>query len=183
MSSNKASSGDPDGDLTLVIGVDKTHFRISSSSLCLASPVFAVMLRPGFMEGQTLLSNGALTLTLAEDDPEALLYACHLLQNPHIERKPIRYTLLMKLAVLCDKYDLAYGLKSWIDVWINNSVMEAKCDENRIYPEMLWMTYVFDHHEAFYQFSRALLMSATSFIQAQEEAWTGGFLPERLLRK
>ena len=182
--SYQASDPDPNGDLTLVVGRDSMKIRVSSTRISLASPVFAAMLRPPFFEGRHLLMEGSLTLSLPDEDPETFLFFCHLIHGPKAENGSIRYTLLMELASLCDKYDLSNSLRPWVDMWMCEDSIDAKAEEHEAYPEVLWVAYVFDHHRAFYRFSKIILMSYTSVTQSQNElALAGGILPDRLFRE
>ena len=103
---------DPSGDLTVHAG-DNGHqkaFIVSSKAMCLASPVWCMMLEPTVDGGRTRME-------LTNDDPDALLI---LLRISHLQFSDIpsqvTYTLLVHLAVLCDKYKMAQLFFPWIEV-------------------------------------------------------------------
>ncbi|RPB22337.1 hypothetical protein L211DRAFT_788766, partial [Terfezia boudieri ATCC MYA-4762] len=99
------------------------RFQVNSSVLCLASPVFRVMLGPGssFEEAADLAANNRnptkpLTNPL-EDDANALaviLRILHLQYNwlPSINGA-IDKEKLYNMAIICDKYDMQKALGYW----------------------------------------------------------------------
>jgi hypothetical protein len=85
---------DPVGDLNLKLGSGEgtEYIRVSSKVLTLSSSVFAAMLSPRFSEGRALatLSTGSTTtISLPDDDVEAILWLCEAL---HFKKaSPKRY--------------------------------------------------------------------------------------------
>ena len=108
---------DPNGDLTLIVGIDDEArtFCVSSNAMRLASPVWRAMLSPqnGFKEA----TSGE--ITFPDDDPQALLVvllACHLRFQDIPEQ--LKFTDLVNLCVLCDKYDCVTLLRPWLSAWM-----------------------------------------------------------------
>src|SRR5690606_29070416 len=101
--------------------------------LCIASPVFRAMLAPGrFSEGNSfassLLSNthSPYTLTLPDDNPEALIVLCNLLHhNHHLVPRSIPVKELANLCVCLDKYVCVLAAASWIDYWFAHMPISA----------------------------------------------------------
>ncbi|KUI65358.1 hypothetical protein VM1G_11262 [Cytospora mali] len=61
----------PGGDVVFVIGAEGCRLRVSSTVLKNSSPVLNSLLGPlgNFVEGQKLLSEGNVSISLPEDDP------------------------------------------------------------------------------------------------------------------
>lgn len=111
----------PDGDMLLNVN-SEARFKVSSAILCLASPVFRVILGPNssFKEACTFRETRTKPYTLLLDDPDyktfsILLYAIHL-QSDKVTR-PLDYKTMQKLATICDKYDCARAVESWVPLW------------------------------------------------------------------
>ncbi|KAL8794618.1 MAG: hypothetical protein Q9195_002814 [Heterodermia aff. obscurata] len=107
---------DPRGDLDLAINRNEKlrNFRVSSSAMCRASPVWGAMLTNGFKES----SPGSDPVTFPEDDVLAffiLLLASHL-RFPEIPRV-LDLELLKEVCVLCDKYDCLVVVQPFLDRW------------------------------------------------------------------
>ena len=104
---------DAAGDLTLRVGENERQrtFIVSSKAMSLASPVWCQLLAPARFYEQKHLH-------LADGDPEAFLI---LLRISHLQFSNVplhvEYTLLVHLAVLCDKYEMAQLLFPWITPW------------------------------------------------------------------
>ncbi|KAK5653078.1 hypothetical protein OQA88_9365 [Cercophora sp. LCS_1] len=145
---------DEGGDLRLVLfekqpqsksdndGGEKTHTEpgsdesrkpislvVSSKILCLASPVFKVMLTGNFREAREFRNLNAskegqtepYTIELPEDNPLGMTNLLHLL---HFNFDKIPETIAVKeieyIAILCDKYQCAHILQYCGRVWIND---------------------------------------------------------------
>ncbi|OAP54365.1 hypothetical protein AYL99_11466 [Fonsecaea erecta] len=102
---------DPVGDL--VIEIDHERLRISSKVLSLASPVFNVMLRSGFKEGNVQTTDDSpRVIPLPEDDLEAFKLVCRVIhfQLDHIPQE-LKIESLEKLALVCDKYQCTVAMR------------------------------------------------------------------------
>ena len=96
---------DPDGDLILVVGTEKTRVRVSSNDVA-RTPVFRAMLLGSFKESR---GGPDKEVSLPEDDYDALhflLCIAHakfdLLPSP----ENFSFENALQVAVLCDKYDM-----------------------------------------------------------------------------
>lgn len=156
---------DPHGDVILVVGTeDPRSILVSSKILTLASPVFATMLGPNFLEGHELSNRGTrpYELRLPEDDAETIIYICLLLhfhRNVDDFANHLTLSLFEKLALLCNKYNLAGALSNWSRVQLMefNSV---PMDQSH-YERKLYISYVFEIHEAFWASSKAFLLNGS----------------------
>ena len=97
---------DPSGNLTLLVGPadNRKTFVVSSTAMCLASPVWRAMLNP---QGHFLEAHSSdHKVSFPEDNPESLLLLLHIV---HLQFLKVPQNLevkdLYEVAVLCDKYD------------------------------------------------------------------------------
>ncbi|KAF8253357.1 hypothetical protein K440DRAFT_642325 [Wilcoxina mikolae CBS 423.85] len=173
---------DPAGDVTIrLITTDSsdseqklTTVQVSSKCLSLASPVFAAMLRPTFLEGSQLHDTGSVTIDL-EDDPKAMLIilqALHLRGREVPEKTPDIDTLL-NMALIVDKYDLRAALLSWIGSWLLQDRYNMYFPENT---EWLAISYLFGDERGFKVITEALINTC----MLDEEGMLVGFDGKRL---
>ena len=106
---------DSHGDIILNIknGADHRSFRISSHAMRLASPVWEKMLTGQWMESHKT------AISLEDDNPDTLLIvlrAAHL--QHHKLPKKLTFGQIVKLAVVCDKYDTATVVRPFLNQWI-----------------------------------------------------------------
>ena len=109
----------PDGDVILVVGKDKVHYRVYSSCLRSASPFFNTLFGPHWYEGQNLTSASPKHIELPDDNAEALgaIFAVLHHQN-HLEMpSPLN---VLHVAVLTDKYLLHSALRYAGVFWLRN---------------------------------------------------------------
>lgn len=109
---------DASGDLSLLVdeGENQVTFRVSSKAMCLASPVWRVMLDPSGPFKEARPENDS--VLFPEDDAQALqilLYIAHL--QFHSIPENLSFTQLLNLAIICDKYDTARLLFPWFHKW------------------------------------------------------------------
>ena len=168
---------DPEGDITLVVG--DQQIRASSKVLALASPVFATMLGPYFAEGQAKNPS----ITLPEDDVEAMSWLCKALHfKLSANERLISFGLGRKLATLCDKYDTSVAISSWSATWMQN--WKGSVDGDISYATLLYMSYAFGNHEAFWCTSRDIMQYYTTNGMKQiAHELQSEILPYRLLGK
>ena len=119
---------DPDGDIVIKVPRNtecddepaEIHMRVSSKHLSLASPVFKVLLNGTFQEGCSLRESGKATISLPNDDSDALETLFNIIHG-RLHQVPPHPSLgrLLKLAVLVDKYELqettSFFFKFWKD--------------------------------------------------------------------
>lgn len=109
---------DSSGDLRLLVkdtGQQWKTIAVSSNAMCLASPVWRAMLDPKghFKEAKER------EIEFPEDDLEALLIV---LRIAHLQFRQLPESVtfqgLVKLAVVCDKYDTVGAIRKWLPEWL-----------------------------------------------------------------
>ncbi|GAE00227.1 predicted protein [Paecilomyces variotii No. 5] len=112
---------DREGDVILAAGgnsMSPRRFLISSKVLSLASPVFAALFGPQFLEGSRMAEHGPITILLDEDDAktmEIMLRILHHQTPSKIENLTTKE--MATLAILSDKYDCAGVIRPWTSKW------------------------------------------------------------------
>lgn len=116
---------DADGDTLLLLEEGTVQFQVSSSVLCLASPVFHAMLGANgkFKESKSLRERKdgepPTEITLRDDNADALAVIFRILHHQHDSvPKSLSEENLWQIAILVDKYDLREATKLWVDLWI-----------------------------------------------------------------
>ena len=150
---------DPSGDLTLVAGEDKVKLRCARNILRLSSPVLNRMLDPEspFMEGNVtdVSDDGTKHINLPEDEPEPLSLVLRIIHHK-TEGLPLRVPLdlLVKLAILSDKYDLLGCMGQWTTSW---------CDGYTGQDDRSWIFvgFIFKDPEVFRKASKSLILNGT----------------------
>ncbi|KAK4177139.1 hypothetical protein QBC36DRAFT_372454 [Triangularia setosa] len=113
---------DDDGDLILVAGGRTFHnkavFKVDASALRRASPVWKAMLFGPWSESKP--KDGSKWLVrLPADDTDALTVVLGIIHNVYdsVPSDTITPTLMWKILVVCDKYDMTRILKPWALSW------------------------------------------------------------------
>jgi len=101
---------------------------------------------------------GPCQISLPEDDPEAMAYVCHVLHYRSDVSVDISFSLLKRIAVTCNKYDLARALKGWSAAWLLK--WQEDITGEPYWPDMLAVAAVFANDQAFYLISAKLLASS-----------------------
>lgn len=117
---------DDKGDIRLVVTEPPSEessakcytFIVSSKVMSLACDAWNTMLNGQFIEAQS--TSGQRKIGLPEDDPRALAI---LLNIAHLRfdlvPSPISFSLLLKVTVLTDKYDMTRVIRPWATSWID----------------------------------------------------------------
>ncbi|ETS86243.1 hypothetical protein PFICI_00071 [Pestalotiopsis fici W106-1] len=122
MAATDIVSVDPKGDVILQVNASPQStarsFLVSSKVLCLASDYFVAMFNSRFAEGRRLQEEACPTITLEEDDPNAMHIILRLLHHQHhnieLQMDP---ELLASVAIHCDKYQCHQTLRPWAVHW------------------------------------------------------------------
>lgn len=140
------------------------NLRVSSRHLALASPIFHVMLDPNkFAEGNTLRSQGSLTIPLS-DDPDVLIILMHIVHG--MTRKVPRFVTLdtlSRLAKLVDYYHLHEVVELFSDTWVSN--LKRKAFPNSYNPDVvpwLFISWVFHKKDEFLKLTQILICECDS---------------------
>lgn len=91
-------------------------FRVSTKAMCLASPVWRVMLDPSGPFKEAHPENDQ--VLFPEDDAQALLTVlCIAHLEFHSIPERLSFTQLLNLAIICDKYDTGRLILPWFSKW------------------------------------------------------------------
>lgn len=184
------TDADPNGDILLVVGPSDSaaSLRISSKVLSLASPVFVVLFSRKFDGGRSAMATPTSSephrIALPEDDPEAMVVVCHALHFRPTRTDNGSLCLLEKVAVICDKYDLATALSGWSERALQ--CWKADTDGDAIQcMKLLCIAFVLGSHDAFWVVSWKLLYRCSkNYRFLYEESYPHPItLPEGLIRK
>ncbi|KAI5840790.1 hypothetical protein DFP73DRAFT_557864 [Morchella snyderi] len=172
----------PASDASTTAKPTPLRFRVSSSVLCAASPVFNAMLGPNssFAEAVSLrtaarapasspLESSAPLVQhvqpLYDDNGTALaviLYAIHL--QTHKVPREVTFQQLKQLAVVCDKYDCVGAVRLWAEVWMEpfrkNVTMVG-------FEDWLFIAWVFSSRNFFAKVSKSLV---SRIVVGEDEA-------------
>ena len=181
------------GDMTLLVGKDENQVRIrvSSTVLGLASPIFATMFGPRYLEGHVLSDQTNLSLpsiSLPDDDPEAMIWFCGAL---HLQvdgnKTEIPPGLRVRIATLCDKYDASKAISGWSQFWLRDLLDPMVRDPtvpSSHAAKVLYMAYAFKDHRAFWLATRDIVYHSSEWqIRGLKDNWKDSILPDGLVGK
>lgn len=139
MPSPKLVNIDPIGNLLIISEVSGKptpyHFRVSSKTLSLASPLFASL----FPDAAS--HSGQYQLTISDDTPETvgtLLELCHFGRTAPLPYAPLKG--LYSLAKLSQKYAIVSPLVPWISIWAEPLHTLGKLDFSKGEDLNTWLT-------------------------------------------
>ena len=172
LTQNMCNDADPNGDLVLVAGSNEEQksIRVCSNILSFASPVFAAMLSPRFSEGQVSGQKDC-SISLPEDDPEAMTVVCRSIHYQEDTPKEVSISLLEKVALVCDKYDVAHALRGWSEAALQ-SLSISMCHNTHteiLRVRLLYISYVLGSHQTFWEISYSLLHHCSRVALTQQE--------------
>lgn len=143
---------------------DQARFQVSSSVLCLASPVFRAMLSldSGFHEAVVLSKRDAskepLEIAFEDDDPNAMAVVLRILHYKHYWiPKSLTPERLYDVAIICDKYDLVQALETWLGRWTPTSFSDTITPD-----KWLFIAWVLGQEQEFHRLSQALMLECNS---------------------
>ncbi|KAL7266157.1 hypothetical protein RUND412_011308 [Rhizina undulata] len=157
----KFTAIDPQGDVIIELGPPRrTFLRVSSKTLCLASPVFADEL-PRILKANPPPSNGPNYLIPLPDDPEAFTVMTKILhfQAKGIPRDNVPFGLIAKTCVSALRYDLADTIGPWMDRWVR-PWLHTVGEEGTI-DKWLAIALVCENQDIFYKLTQQLLLTFT----------------------
>ena len=153
------------------------NLLVSSKVLSLASPVFAALLGPKFLEGNDIRRGVCPVIELHDDDPAAITLICNTLHYrydsvpTHLEAEQ-----LGQIAILCDKYDCSKSFQPWSEKWLSSSDGVRFSDLGHL----LLATYKLNDPDHFASFSAELIRD----VVPKRETWDLfpelDLLPDRL---
>ncbi|KAJ9272174.1 hypothetical protein DTO212C5_1679 [Paecilomyces variotii] len=148
---------DAEGDVTLVVGgntMSPRQFLVSSKVLSLASPVFAKLFGPHFLEGSQMAKHGSVTIHLDEDDAKGMgtiLGILHYQEIPEIEKLSAKE--IVTVVICCDKYDCARVIQLWIEKWFRSLDQGLSAKE---YGHALLAAHLLRASDDFFQITRRI---------------------------
>lgn len=141
---------DPDRDAVLVIGQLRLLIKVSSKVMELASPKLKEMVDPRFLDWPLSVDDPP-EILLPHDDPWAMLWLCTFIHHQEWPNGPLSTDMVKKIAILCEKYQLAVALRYWS--WISLRILindTCGCRDLGISQwEVMWMARALDDQEAF----------------------------------
>jgi hypothetical protein len=155
-------SFDPNGDRCLIVstGENQKRFQVSSKAMCLASPVWKAMFTGGCKE------TTAEEISFPEADPNALSIT---LRIAHLQFKDLPSSLnfkeLLRLAAICDEYDLVKIVRPFLAKWIEP--FERLALKNGYPEEWLLVAWTFGNREVFGSITRRILLCARTNADGQ----------------
>ena len=184
---------DPAGDLILLVGQEENQIpiRVSSKVLGLASPVFATMFGPRYLEGYVLSNQSKFSIpsfSLPDEDPEAMTWFCRALHLQVVGNETgLTLGLRLQIATLCDKYDASTALSGWSQFWlrdISDPMVRDPTVPSSYAAKVLLMSYAFKNQWAFWLVTRDIVYhSSLEDIRGLKDRSKDYFLPDRLLGK
>lgn len=162
------------GDLLLLVdeGEHQVTFRVSTKAMCLASPVWRVMLDPSGPFKEAHPENDQ--VLFPEDDAQALqIVLCIAHLEFHSIPENLSFTQLLNLAIICDKYDTGRLILPWFSKWkksFKDSAVKLGHEQS------LLIAWVFRDLETFKRVADALVRSTC--VNSQGECLPNeGFAP------
>jgi len=155
------------GDIILVVGLEKRKLQVNSGVLKNASKVFNAMFGPHFSEGQNLPGNSPKEVSMPDDNADALTIICRIL---HLRNDSIPDSLtsseILQIAIAADKFDCAMRLKFHVAQWLNPGNMQDILELGRLSVA----SYILDNAWAFGQLTLAMIVrSKDSYIPLADE--------------
>ena len=113
-----------------------------------------------FAHRQSLANQSSSTIPviiLPKDDPEAFVWVCEALHFKKCAVDGLSVPLIKNIAIICAKYDLQSALCPWSHVCVQWMQGDGKGHDI----DLLWISYAFEDHTAFWKASRALMLHLT----------------------
>jgi len=155
-------------DLTLLVGEAPVHrFKVSRNTLCMASPVFCAMLVGRFAEARKD------EFQLLGDDPDAMLIVLRIahLRFNEVKRYFQKSSDLVRLATICDKYDMVAICRPFFPGWTENWLDKIDEDDDYWYvDDRLWLAWVFGYEKLFPRLTVILAETMTIDANGKREA-------------
>jgi hypothetical protein len=166
------------GDLQLIAGQEQVTFRVCSRSLARSSPVWDTMLYGPFTEGKDQQNTDNWTITLPEDNPDALRI---LMKAVHSQSDTIPKVLseddLFHLALLCDKYDMVGLFKSFWNDWVSKLGVAPRTPSGFVH--RLWIGYTLGYR-SYYKITLTELMGLCKPLEGKTGLFLEGYDEENL---
>ncbi|KAE9969057.1 hypothetical protein EG328_007114 [Venturia inaequalis] len=150
---------DPDGDVLLVVGSNKSQvsLQVSSKVLSVASKMFKTMFFGQFKEAVELAnSTTPYEVLVPDDEPVAMIALCSVLH--HVEFTPDLSVLnLSDFAGVADKYDAVKACKLAGKAWLDHIYLQIYGMSGFLLIRLLNVSYIFDDYQKFKNISKMVL--------------------------
>ena len=161
---------DPEHDLklrkaTYPCETNDIEVRVSSKHLALVSPVFRALFSSAFQEGSRLREAYTVTVPLPEDFVCGMVVLLKVLHLDFGQTK-MSPSLLMQIALMADKYDIASRIVYWSRLWCAeiDKYIPPKWDESVIsWISLFSMLKIVDLKERMAVIARGYITETTSF--------------------
>ena len=145
-----------DGDVILVVGLEKLKLRAHSLFLKTASRPFSAMFGPDWKEGRSLFGrDGPVELPLPEENGAALKLICAIIHHQNnMVPQTLAADVVLGIAVTADKYDCFDALKFASGNWLQPRQNKAG--------DLMLLTaaaYLFQNAQAFKEITKALILN------------------------
>jgi hypothetical protein len=122
-----------DGDLVLIVGVEKVRLRVSSQCLRYATKVFAKMFGPDWYEGERLSKKLPCEITLLYDDAKAMRTICSVIHHRNgLVPENLTPKDVLHIAIEVYRYDLRNALKYAILEWLEPRITVGMVETGRL---------------------------------------------------
>ncbi|EPE26244.1 hypothetical protein GLAREA_02156 [Glarea lozoyensis ATCC 20868] len=174
----------PFGDAVFLVGPDAVRLQVVSIFVRTHSKVFEAMLGTNFAEGQKSISNKTKTISLPEDDADALWIIFSAMHGRTSDiPDPLEPDMVLRVAYMADKYDCSQCLKYLIKSWMEVDDAKHRCRKCRAPDQRHWKlmaaAYYFRNEEGFEALSNKWITEYTESYLAVTEY--GGFLDPMVL--
>lgn len=161
----------PDGDVTLILGLDgpsSKTIRVSSAIISHVSPVLKGLVATVSTNADM---DGPRTISLPEDNVAAMIVLCHSIHLTDIAEIKLPMDFLGELAKLDQKYDCAAALSPWSRLWLGHwDALTWREDpystESYDHRDRCWallrLAYAFDDQFSFHKYSQQLVLHCHS---------------------
>lgn len=145
--------------------VQEMEMRVSSRHLTLASRVFRVMFDGNFRERVSPGESQPKVIPLPEDDPEAMVILLGIIHGL-TRRVPRRVepSLLLKIAILIDKYELHEVSEILTDEWFSVN-WNSRSYSSIHYSGWIYLCWVFQKRSEFSQTTRLAILKCNSHFE------------------
>lgn len=131
---------DPDGDLTLVVGSNKTRFLVCSKALSRSAPFWKRCLYGQFKEAKPAADQDWV-VEFPEDNASAMKYVLLLVHGLGHKMPKIDLQLAFEVTVLTNKYDMTRALWAVARSWLRDLAPTPpdESDDDTIVPQLKWL--------------------------------------------
>lgn len=140
--------------LLVQAGETRKVFIVSSKVMCLASPVWRIMLDPRGHFTEANPSNGE--ISFEDDDHKALSILLDIAHMRFLKvPQSLKYEQLLEVSILCDKYDIVTLVRPWLPKWLEGL---KDLPDRAGFEEWLFIAWVFGDSSTFMRVALRLVL-------------------------